>query len=465
VEAGALLRDTGSFDKIRAAINPPPFKTPYIDTPGKLSMRGPSRNPDQYPGIDPKRVKAHRRRLLAKDDKEGLRKFNELFGYRAVVNTTLKTRARTKTPGDIEKEIEKLILASEAEDAYAQAQGGAETGADKKTAQGGARTMSDEDIIKWSEHMYDNSALDRGVNSGYANLDAWDQTIYDKMPSPYLKPAPLDPKGTRLRPYQRPPQGSSDAVIELCYEEHRQRRLHDSARIDAYRRLELDTAELVAQQNRGKKKKETQAQYKKRHETEETEEREKERSIADQEQADYDEAVTRSTNLSLSLPLQSTLGDSSKKASKQPKESSTKTSKSAGTEKTTAKPTLQDPIRKKADKKEPTPPTSRSSSDNEEDEDSDSASSTASSVVAAVESWLVYANLRRLEQCKVHDFRKHPDHKRIEKGSRRDKILCALAKGPRVTQAELQLWQDTYDWVDDKSLVYGLPDPSGVPSE
>jgi hypothetical protein len=93
------------------------------------------------------------------------------------------------------------------------------------------------------------------------------------------------------------------------------------------------------------------------------------------------------------------------------------------------------------------------SSDSNSDSDSDSDSDT--SIIPYASQQTVHSNMMRLEQLKSDDFRAHPDHHRIEPGSRLDVILCGNDKpnAKIVTQKMLQMWLDAYPWQEDKNIV------------
>jgi hypothetical protein len=110
--------------------------------------------------------------------------------------------------------------------------------------------------------------------------------------------------------------------------------------------------------------------------------------------------------------------------------------------------------------------TSDSDDDDDDDGDSDRSTSTDSAVNYATQRD-VHANNLRMERIKIDDDgRTHPDYPdRIEPGIPADIILCGNGRALNqvVTLAMANEWAGEYREMEDKDIVWHLPDPASIP--
>jgi hypothetical protein len=106
--------------------------------------------------------------------------------------------------------------------------------------------------------------------------------------------------------------------------------------------------------------------------------------------------------------------------------------------------------------------------DDDEDSGSDKTSSTDSAVNYATQRD-IHANTLRMERVKADDDgRTHPDYPdRIEPGSPIDVILCGNGRAMNavVTLLILNEWCESYREMEDKDIVWHLPDPASIPMD
>ncbi|KAJ1410202.1 hypothetical protein B484DRAFT_402982, partial [Ochromonadaceae sp. CCMP2298] len=94
-----------------------------------------------------------------------------------------------------------------------------------------------------------------------------------------------------------------------------------------------------------------------------------------------------------------------------------------------------------------------------------SSSGTSNPLIPLIPSWLVHANLERLQRALEGDFRKHPDiHDDFSPGSPNDVILCGKGKNGKVSDMCMRKWTMANPWIHNKNYHFSFLDPSMWPA-
>ncbi|KAJ1410125.1 hypothetical protein B484DRAFT_403018, partial [Ochromonadaceae sp. CCMP2298] len=94
-----------------------------------------------------------------------------------------------------------------------------------------------------------------------------------------------------------------------------------------------------------------------------------------------------------------------------------------------------------------------------------SSSGTSNPLIPLIPSWLVHANLERLQRALEEDFRTHPDiDDDFSPGSPNDVTLCGKGKNGKVSDMCMRKWTMANPWVHNKNYHFSFMDPSMWPA-